>query len=96
MDRLLYPDPATVGDVAGFVHQLRLLRIWAGNPSFPQLQKLSGVPRSTLSDAISPRRTTLPSLPVVRALVTACGESDVDAVRWVNAWRRIAARHLRV
>jgi len=43
-------DLSAVADAADFVQALRLLKIWAGNPSFDQLARRSGVPRSTLAD----------------------------------------------
>jgi tetratricopeptide (TPR) repeat protein len=73
-------------DAGGFVQALRLLKIWAGDPSFDQLSKRSGLPRSTLADALRVR-PKLPSLEVVRGFVTACRVSD--AADWIDAWRRL-------
>jgi len=80
------PNPSSVRDASGFVHALRLLKIWAGDPSFDQLSKHSGLPRSTLADALKVRRR-LPTVEVVRGFVAACGVSD--ATDWLDAWRRI-------
>jgi tetratricopeptide (TPR) repeat protein len=79
-------DPSDVRDAAGFVQALRALKVWAGNPSFNDLERRSGLPRSTLADALNPRRRQLPRLDVVRAFVTACGVSDTAP--WDEAWRR--------
>jgi hypothetical protein len=53
-------DPSDVRDAAGFVQALRALKVWAGNPSFNDLERRSGLPRSTLADALNPRRRQLP------------------------------------
>ncbi|HZE51098.1 MAG TPA: helix-turn-helix transcriptional regulator [Jatrophihabitantaceae bacterium] len=81
------PDPSTVRDVAGFVHALRLLKVWAGDPSFDQLARRSGLPRSTLADAVKQNRERLPQLDVVRSFVRACGQDDPSS--WDDAWRRV-------
>ncbi|MDQ7908250.1 tetratricopeptide repeat protein [Phytohabitans sp. ZYX-F-186] len=74
---------------AAFVALLRMMKAWAGNPSFDRLARLSGVPRSTLADALSRRRSGLPALDVVRRLVAACG-ADAEGVRgWEAAWLRL-------
>jgi tetratricopeptide (TPR) repeat protein len=79
-------DPSDVRDAAGFVQTLRALKVWAGDPSFKDLERRSGLPRSTLADALNPRRRQLPRLEVVRAFVAACGVSDCGP--WDEAWRR--------
>jgi hypothetical protein len=69
-----------------FASCLRELRIQAGAPSFRQLAKITHYSSSTLADATSGRR--LPTEPVLKALVTACGD---DPVPWLEHLRRIAA-----
>ena len=66
-----------------------MLKAWAGNPSFDRLARLSGVPRSTLADALSGRRSGLPALEVVRRLVAACGADAENVRRWEAAWLRV-------
>ncbi|MGA4798251.1 hypothetical protein [Streptomyces lavendulocolor] len=66
------PDPAPVADPAGYVALLRELRLWAGSPSLHVLSRLTGHPRSSLGDACAPHRTTIPSEPLVVALVRGC------------------------
>ncbi|HEY3632582.1 MAG TPA: tetratricopeptide repeat protein, partial [Jatrophihabitantaceae bacterium] len=83
------PDPAAAHDPTEFREQLRRLKVWAGNPSFGSLARRSAVPRSTLADALSARRDTLPRLDVVSAFVTACGVGAATADTWRAAWRRI-------
>lgn len=83
------PDPSTARTVAEFVQTLRQLKIWAGDPSFKRLERLSGVPHSTLGRALDPTRARLPAIEVLRPLVQACGASTTTVVRWEHAWRRL-------
>jgi hypothetical protein len=80
-----------VGSVDEFVGFLRLLKVWAGDPSFVELQRRCGVPTSTLADAVNPRRPQLPRLETVRAFVLACG-AGADLARWELAWRTVRGR----
>jgi hypothetical protein len=73
--------------VAGFIGALRALKSSAGNPSLRELAKRSGVPRSTLADALDPDRAGLPRLAVVTAFVQACGVSRQEALAWRQTWR---------
>ena len=68
-----------------FAARLRELRAKAGSPSFRHLAKLTNYSSSTLADATSGRR--LPTEPVLKALVTACG---ADPAPWLEELRRIA------
>ena len=77
-------------DVSAFVRALRALRISAGKPSYQELQKRSGVARSTLADALSPNRRELPRLEVCLALARACGADHRDLARWRAEWLQIA------
>jgi tetratricopeptide (TPR) repeat protein len=72
-----------------------MLKAWAGNPSFDRLARLSGVPRSTLADALSQRRSGLPALDVVRRLVVACGADAASVRRWEAAWLRVQQASVR-
>jgi hypothetical protein len=83
------PDPLASDSVRGFVGRLGLLKMWAGNPSFERLARLSGVARSTLADALNERRLRLPALDVVRRFVRACGVDDEGVAGWEAAWRRL-------
>jgi tetratricopeptide (TPR) repeat protein len=85
------PDPGQAASPQEFVAHLRVLRVWAGNPSFEQLARSSGVPRSTLADALSRHRDRLPALDVVRRFVRACGVTGVDALSWEERWRQLQA-----
>lgn len=86
------PDPA--GTAAQYVYQLRALRAWAGNPGWKVIYARSRagyrLTSSTMYDALSPKRTTLPQLDVVMGIVSACLPGDEDAGEWADAWRSIA------
>jgi tetratricopeptide (TPR) repeat protein len=83
------PSPEGAGDAEQFVSLLRSLKVWAGNPSFQELARRSGLARSTLADALSPNRHGLPRLEVVTALVDACGVRGSEARAWARAWRAV-------
>jgi hypothetical protein len=88
------PDPSLVRSVGEFASYLRLLKVWAGDPSFVELRRRCGIPASTLSDAVNPCRSQLPRLETVRAFVLACG-AHADLVRWELAWRMVQSRQQR-
>jgi hypothetical protein len=71
---------------------LRQLKVWAGGPSFQELRRRTGIPSSTLADALSPWRTRLPRLDIVRSFVRACGGLADDVARWEYGWRRVQER----
>jgi hypothetical protein len=85
------PDPSLVHSVGEFVSYLRLLKVWAGDPSFVELRRRCGVPTSTLADAVNPTRPRLPRLETVRAFVVACG-ARADLAQWELAWRAVQGR----
>lgn len=85
-------DPASARTVDEFVTCLRRLKVWAGDPSFELLRRRSGVPSSTLADALRPDRTRLPRLEVVSRFVSACGGTAEDLIGWEAAWRRVRER----
>jgi transcriptional regulator with XRE-family HTH domain len=69
-----------------FAARLRELRVLAGSPPFRRLAKLTNYSPSTLADATSGRR--LPTEPVLKALVSACG---ADPVPWLDDLRQLTA-----
>ena len=92
------PDPWAARTTAEFVQQLRALRAWGGRPSRKAVVEAARVLRdedwvpgwpssSTFYDAFNPRRRSLPSLQLVRAIIAACG-ADVD--EWTEAWRAVS------
>ncbi|GGR14686.1 hypothetical protein WEB32_20535 [Streptomyces netropsis] len=108
------PVPATAGAPREFIACLRELKLWAGNPSLSRLEDIARnwgsraarLPRSTIGDALSPKRTSLPNSFVVRSLVLACltfaqrqgriraEETGPVADEWQEHWLRLYAnRH---
>jgi hypothetical protein len=87
------PDPESVNSIGEFIRLLRLLKVWAGDPSFQELQRRSGVPRSTMADAMSTRREQLPAWILSATWCCACGAGD-ELARWEAAWRIIRARQV--
>lgn len=85
----LAPNPDGTGGVAGFAASLRALKIHVGNPSLNELAKRSGIPRSTLADALNPGRSGVPRLTVVMAFVDACGVTHQEALAWRQAWQAV-------
>ncbi|WP_412538033.1 tetratricopeptide repeat protein [Longispora sp. K20-0274] len=84
-------DPAVLTDPVAFLEGLRALKVWAGDPSLRDLQRRTGLPRSTLADALSTRRTSMPRLEVVMALVRAFAPGDAAVAAWERAWRVVRA-----
>lgn len=84
------PDDDAPVDLTGFVAELRALRAGAGAPSYASLARRTGVPRSTLHDALGGER--FPSQDTVTALVDALGG---DVARWRARWAavRLATEH---
>jgi Protein of unknown function (DUF2690)/Helix-turn-helix domain len=74
---------------ADLAARLRELRSQAGSPSFRHLAKLTHYSSSTLADATSGKR--LPTEPVLRAFVAACGG---DTTQWVADLHRVIAAEL--
>lgn len=87
------PRPDDAQTLDELIAALRALKVWAGNPSLRQMEKLSGLARSTLADALSPRRKTAPALEVFQGLLKAFHTTDVEP--WLAAWRRVQAEPAR-
>lgn len=83
------PDPAAATTPQEFVQQLRLLKAWSGEPSFRQLERTTGLPRSTLAQALDSRQDRLPPLDRIVAIVRALGTPAGTAQLWVDAWKKI-------
>ncbi|MDG4859049.1 helix-turn-helix domain-containing protein, partial [Streptomyces sp. T-3] len=78
-------DPGT-GAVQRFAYELRTLRDEAGTPTYRAMAQRAGYSGPTLSAAAAGER--LPTLPVVRAYVVACGG---DPGEWEGRWRKAVA-----
>jgi hypothetical protein len=88
------PGPSRAGgegglasDLAAFHDDLIALRVAAGAPSYARIARLIGQPRTTVYDAF--RRSSLPSLELLTALVTAL---KGDPARWRGRWAELRAR----
>ncbi|MEU0685924.1 nSTAND1 domain-containing NTPase [Streptomyces uncialis] len=77
-------DPAA-GPVQGLAAGLRKLRAEAGGPTYRAMALRAGFSAPTLSAAAAGER--LPSLPVLRAYVTACGASPRE---WERRWYEVS------
>jgi hypothetical protein len=71
---------------------LRELKLYAGDPSFEELRRRSGVPSSTLADALRPGRDRPPRLDVVHRFVAACGVAPDQRAAWEAAWRAVSGQ----
>ncbi|GIL30050.1 ATP-binding protein [Actinocatenispora comari] len=81
-------DLDAVADVATLARQLHRAKVAAGNPSYAQLAKRCGLPRSTIADAFSPQRAHPPALTVLRQTLLALGVDPARLPCWEAAWRR--------
>ncbi|WBP90764.1 hypothetical protein [Kitasatospora cathayae] len=86
------PDPGGATTAQEFVRRLRAFKAWSGNPSLRELERRTGLPRSTLWGDLSPQRSCLPPLERVLALATAFGAPTEELARWQSAWQRIQMR----
>ncbi|GAA2753392.1 hypothetical protein ACFPZF_27950 [Kitasatospora cinereorecta] len=86
------PDSDEATTPQEFVRQLQAFKVWSGSPSLRDLERRTGLPRSTLSGDLSHQRSRLPPLERVLALVTAFGASAEERARWKSAWQRIQLR----
>lgn len=78
-------DPG-LGAVQRFAYELRKLRGEAGTPTYRAMARQAGYSGPTLSAAAAGER--LPTLPVVRAYVIACGG---DPGEWERRWKEAVA-----
>ena len=85
MGRRESPISADGGPVAEFAAQLRRLRARAGSPTYRQLSERTRFVPSVLSAAA--RGSRLPTWPVTRAFVAACGG---DVAEWHRRWREVS------
>jgi hypothetical protein len=91
------PDPREARDDAELMQAVRRYRVWAGEPSYrdmertlSQMQTVRRLGTSTLHTILN--KDQLPRLETFIALLTACGAPAEDQVLFVAAWRRIRLR----
>jgi hypothetical protein len=86
----LRPDPGAAQDAAGFMEALRQFRVWAGNPSFRDMERAcGGRPVASTMCKVLATGELPPRFEVVAAIITACGGCDEDRQRFATAWRRL-------
>lgn len=86
----LRPDPSAAATPEEYIEALNRFRLWAGNPSFRDLEKrCNGRPvASTICKVLQsgelPRR-----FEVIDAIVSACGGTEDDRARFATGWRQL-------
>jgi len=85
MGRPERPLDQHTGPIAELAAQLRQLRESAGRPSYRELAQRANFSMTALSQAAGGR--TLPTLPVMKAYVRACGG---DVGEWETRWQQLA------
>lgn len=85
----LCPDPRPAQTPAQYMDTLRNYRIWAGQPSYRAMgiQCAQRFAASTIHAALSSNE--LPSLPMVQAIITACGGTNAHQQMFTTAWRQL-------
>ena len=89
----LCPDAGAAHTPAEFMDALRTYRIWAGQPSYRVMENVvrnqcsRHYASSTLHAALT--GSELPALPLVQAVIVACGGSDAHQQMFTSAWRRL-------
>lgn len=86
------PQPDRARSAEEFTAALRALRIWSGL-SYRQLEGKAAARGDTLAAstmATALGRATLPREPFVAAFTRACGLSETEVQRWLDARRRLA------
>jgi hypothetical protein len=89
----LCPDPGNARTSAEFMDALRTYRTWAGQPSYRAMASViknqcgQHFAASTVHAALT--GNDLPALPLIQAVIAACGGSDAHQQMFTSAWRRI-------
>jgi hypothetical protein len=88
------PRPGRHASPADFVHEMRRLKVWAGDPSLTTLNHRSRgeLPPSTVSEAL--RKDRLPRRELAVAFARACGLEDDEIREWERSWNAIQAREM--
>jgi hypothetical protein len=89
----LCPDPGNAQTPAEFMEALRTYREWAGKPSYRAMESIISkqCPQPFGSSTIHAALTgnSMPTLQLVRAVLTACGASGTHQRTFASAWRRL-------
>lgn len=82
------PDPGALSTVGEFVAALRVIKA-VESLSLRELQRRSGLPRTTIAHALNGERPSLPPWDRVLALLRAFGVAEDELGRWKDTWTRI-------
>ncbi|MFD9793144.1 hypothetical protein ACFWXK_19560 [Streptomyces sp. NPDC059070] len=82
------PDPETLGTATELVAALRAIKA-VESLSLRELQRRSGLPRTTIAHALNEERPAPPPWERVLALLRAFGVAEGELPRWKDAWTRI-------
>ncbi|MGP9016881.1 helix-turn-helix domain-containing protein [Streptomyces sp. BR1] len=82
------PDPGALTTVGEFVQALRVIKV-VESLSLRELQRRSGLPRTTIAHALNGERPSLPPWDRVLALLRAFGVAEGELGRWKDTWTRI-------
>ncbi|MFC0844532.1 helix-turn-helix domain-containing protein [Streptomyces noboritoensis] len=82
------PDPGALGTVGEFIGALRALKA-VESLSLRELQRRTGLPRTTIAHALNDERPSLPPWDRVQTLLQAFGVRGDALARWKDAWTRI-------
>ena len=90
------PRPVTALDPKGFQEALRLLYVWAGSPSYRVLanrasEKSLILARSTISDMLCPRKSSLPTTNKLVSYLTVCMLPADQHGEWLAVRKAIAS-----
>jgi DNA-binding SARP family transcriptional activator len=85
----LCPDPLAARDAEQFVKALAAYRVWAGKPSFREMQRACGGLYSSAAMCTALGSKKLPTQQMVRVVVQGCGGTADHLENFVTAWRRL-------
>lgn len=90
------PDPRNATGPGEFVEALKLVRIWAGQPSLREISARAGhrLPHTTLFSMLA--RQTLPRWDPTVTFLRACGIEEEDIAAWGTTWNRLVRSPPRV
>ncbi|WP_117198886.1 MULTISPECIES: hypothetical protein [unclassified Nocardiopsis] len=84
----LCPDPLKAQDVEEFVSLLAQYRLWAGSPSFREMERRCHRKAAASTFCKMLKKTAeLPSQHLIRAFIRGCGGDDQAVQTWITAWR---------
>lgn len=84
------PDPLKASSTEEFVDLLSRYRLWAGSPSFREMQRrCRGAAAASTFCKMLKKTEELPAQHLVRAFIQGCAGDDQAVRRWITAWRRL-------